>query len=406
MNTDSLPGSTGGQLQAPVQNGERGCLSVLVVDCDAGVLRFMESALRDLGYELVAVRSGTAALDELRTDDFAVVLADLAMGDVGELELLSWVKQHRPDTQVVLVTGRASLDSVIAALRGGAADYLTKPVDVDRLATVVRNAVSRHQLERENRELVKKLEEHQRFLQQRIREATHDLAEANKRLAELAIRDGLTNLYNHRHFQERLDEELKRARRYGRRVSLMMLDLDQFKRFNDTYGHQEGNEALRTVAELLTIHVREVDIVARYGGEEFAVILPIKGEASEIATVSERIREIVESTELLLEDDQVPHLTVSIGHATYPEDAQTRSDLIERADAALYEAKRQGRNCVVAFAALPPEQWHAPGNGSSSRSRGNGRTCARRDEGTTMPEAAGQVTPQGREPSRLKTPPQ
>lgn len=328
---------------------------VMVVDDDPDVLRLFESVLLPEGYDLSLIESGTEALQLLQQESFALVLTDLFLDEVSGLDLLEYAKQHEPETQVVLVTGKASLDSAIAALRGGATDYLTKPVDVDRLRTVVRNAVQRYQLEMKNRELVARLEEHQRVLQQRVREATHELAQANKRLAELAIHDGLTGLYNHRHFQERLDQEVKRADRYNRKVALLMLDLDHFKHFNDTYGHQEGNEALRTIAELLTAHVRQVDIVARYGGEEFAVIVPIEGDSDEAGVVAERIRQIVETTDVTPLDADIPRLTISIGYATYPTDAGDRNELIARADEALYVAKARGRNCVVNYADLGPQ---------------------------------------------------
>jgi len=165
------------------------------------------------------------------------------------------------------------------------------------------------------------------------------------RIEEAANTDGLTGLYNHRYFQERLEQELARARQNDERLALLFADLDHFKAFNDRAGHQAGDEALRGLAVLLGNELRRVDIAARYGGEEFAVILPETGGwgAQEVA---ERIRRSVEQTSLA--GDRV---TVTIGVAVFPDDADTGAALVDRADWAMYRAKRKGRNRIEVFAA-------------------------------------------------------
>ena len=165
------------------------------------------------------------------------------------------------------------------------------------------------------------------------------------RIEEAANTDGLTGLYNHRYFQERLEQELARARQHDERLALLFADLDHFKAFNDRAGHQAGDEALRGLAGLLANELRRVDIAARYGGEEFAVILPDTGSwgAQEVA---ERIRRAVDQTSLARD-----RVTISIGVAVFPDDADTGAALIDRADWAMYRAKRRGRNRIETFAA-------------------------------------------------------
>ncbi|MEK7768009.1 MAG: sensor domain-containing diguanylate cyclase [bacterium] len=189
-----------------------------------------------------------------------------------------------------------------------------------------------------------------------------------EQVEELSITDGLTRLYRHRYFQERFEGELERARRYGRPLALLMADLDSFKAYNDRYGHLEGDEVLRLAARAMQQHFRRQAILARYGGEEFAVILPdtTKEQAAEEA---ERFRRALAGMTVpaglpvltAAGRDDRPPVTISGGVAAFPADAQTRRDLIARADAALYQAKHAGRNRICAFdaAVTPPEQGAA-----------------------------------------------
>ncbi|GMU51404.1 MAG: hypothetical protein AMXMBFR33_05500 [Candidatus Xenobia bacterium] len=167
----------------------------------------------------------------------------------------------------------------------------------------------------------------------------------NNRLYEISVLDGLTNLYNRRYMEQRLDKELSYARRFHHPLSFFMVDIDWFKKLNDTYGHQAGDAVLRIVSELFTKALREYDIVARYGGEEFAVILP-STPRSKAASIAERLRASVAEEDVSHQHQLIP-VSVSVGVATYPEDGQSSEALIAKADRALYRAKRSGRNRVV-----------------------------------------------------------
>jgi diguanylate cyclase (GGDEF)-like protein len=173
------------------------------------------------------------------------------------------------------------------------------------------------------------------------------IALENARLYKLAITDGLTKLYIHRYFQQRLDEEMKRALRYGSEVSLILTDIDHFKNFNDTYGHQQGDRVLKEVSRIMRDSMREVDIVCRYGGEEFTVICPEKS-CDEIIIPAERLRKNVEDAQFFINGKRVP-ITMSMGISTFPVDAEEKKMLIERADQALYYAKEHGRNRICLF---------------------------------------------------------
>ena len=163
---------------------------------------------------------------------------------------------------------------------------------------------------------------------------------------DLAATDGLTGLWNHRRMYDMLRSELRRAVRYHRTVSILMMDVDSFKTFNDAYGHPKGDQLLRTVARILQHSVRGVDHVGRYGGEEFLVILPETGK-DDACRLAERIRSEIEENAYLFIDGRPIRRTISIGVASYPEDALNPDELVQRADEALYHAKRSGKNRVI-----------------------------------------------------------
>ncbi|MDP3014407.1 MAG: GGDEF domain-containing protein [Candidatus Subteraquimicrobiales bacterium] len=165
-------------------------------------------------------------------------------------------------------------------------------------------------------------------------------------LERLSIRDRLTGLYNYSYFLDRIDEEIKRAERYEKILSFVVFDIDHFKSFNDTFGHEKGNLVLKKIANTLRESVRGSDIVARYGGEEFVAILP-QTNKKEALKVAERVRQAVERLDFEGNESQpVVKRTISGGVSTYLEDARDSSGLIVKADEALYEAKRLGRNRV------------------------------------------------------------
>lgn len=164
------------------------------------------------------------------------------------------------------------------------------------------------------------------------------------KIQELAITDGLTGLYNHRYFQDSLQNEIKLAKREPMTFSLLIMDIDHFKKFNDTYGHQAGDEVLKHLARLLREHAREIDTVARYGGEEFVIILR-QCELKMAAKTAERIRRACEKQKIKINDD-ILNITLSVGVAAFPVHASEPATLIAAADEALYRAKGAGRNRV------------------------------------------------------------
>jgi diguanylate cyclase (GGDEF)-like protein len=195
--------------------------------------------------------------------------------------------------------------------------------------------------------LLRELRRTERALEDKVRARTLALEEANARLTALSTTDSLTNLANRRHFDHVLTREWDRARRTGEPLALLMLDVDWFKAYNDQYGHQVGDECLRSIATIFTLNTRRSsDLVARYGGEEFAVIIPTT-DATGAQQVAETIRRAVETFNLKHEASPYGILTVSIGVAvTVPGNDQEPAVLVASADSALYQAKGNGRNQV------------------------------------------------------------
>jgi diguanylate cyclase (GGDEF)-like protein len=308
---------------------------ILVVDDSRTQLEWLVAVLQREGFDVRSAATGKEAILKVRTDAPDLVLLDMILPDMDGLEVLRIVKAL-PDEQfipVIILSVKSDLDSKVTGLRIGADDFLSKPfAEAEILARCAAML--------------------------RIKSLQDQLRATQRKLEEQSITDGLTGLKNRRLFDERLEEEFRRAQRYADPVSLIMIDLDHFKQVNDRFGHQMGDLVLREAAACIRASIRDPDICARYGGEEFAVILP-KTHLSGALAVAERIwrelgtkvyhQEIPEGGRAEPVDVRV---TASIGLAFFPsKDITSAALLVKFADEALYQAKHSGRNTICLYQA-------------------------------------------------------
>ncbi|NTV48964.1 MAG: diguanylate cyclase [Geobacteraceae bacterium] len=309
--------------------------SVLIIDDSVTVreqiIRTLESfKLFSRYYE---AEDGMEGFKILLSSPVDIILCDLEMPRIDGFKFLRMLKT-RPDHQdvpVIILTGTNDRDRKIKGLEQGASDYITKPFDPEELVARVNIHLK-----------IKKLQD--------------DLRRSNELLLELSNTDHLTGLFNRRYMMKALDKELQRSIRNGGSLSLIMLDIDHFKRVNDGFGHQQGDVVLQNVALILQKELRSYDCAARYGGEEFVAILP-DSSLKESVLVAERIRLAVQNT--IFNGPLVKlSLTVSLGVACFShEHTATVDGFIKLADDALYRAKGNGRNRVEFN---DPEQLRSP----------------------------------------------
>ncbi len=309
---------------------------ILVADDDESLRSVLKQVLSMEGYEVTLTASGEEALAAFNKEPCSLIITDIRMGKMSGIMLLQEVKRLRPDTQVIIITSNATLDTAITAIQNGAYDYLIKPFeDIALVSSVARRAIEKIRLTEENKSLLEKL-----------KRKNEELEYVNKTLKELTIRDGLTGLYNHRHFQETLALEISRSKRYAKTFSLVFLDVDFFKQYNDTHGHLQGDVVLVGLSNLLSDGLRKSDVAARYGGEEFVLLLP-ETSKEHAFILAENIREKIAAHPFPGRETQPQGMvTVSIGIAVFPEDGNDSSTLLHHADEALYQAKNAGRNRV------------------------------------------------------------
>lgn len=291
-------------------------ITILAIDDSVVNLKLLSVILGREGFEVVTTSDSLDALPLTLEHAPQLILLDVMMPGLSGLEILRLLKQNNltQSVPVLMVTARTKGEDVRAALEAGAFDYVKKPLDDIEIVARVRSA---------------------------LRYKNHQ-----DRLTEMAMHDSLTGLYNHRLLIELLERELATGRRKAQPVSFCMADIDHFKVLNDRYGHQAGDQVLQEVSRLLTHGLRKSDPVGRYGGEEFGIVLggcsPDKASA-----LCERLRATIESNPFTVLGQSVK-VTVSLGlaHADPTEDV-SETDLIRRADQALYRAKELGRNRLV-----------------------------------------------------------
>lgn len=300
-------------------------VSILVIeDRDEDFAR-IEKVLRDHHQlALIRVKSIKEAFHRLERGRIDLIFLDYLLPDGTGLDFLEGASRKGVETPVVAITGQG--DELIASqlIKAGAYDYLPKTrVSGKALLRIISNVLEKAGLRREMRM-------------------------AQEKLAELSVRDELTGIFNRRYFQEALEREVSGAQRYGHGLSLCMVDLDHFKRVNDTHGHLCGDRVLQEFGRLLGSSIRKYDVGCRYGGEEFAVILP-DTPLEKAVILCERFRRRVEDHEFTCGELSL-FITISVGVTARPIGGEvTGSQLVDLADKALYRAKSQGRNNVVAI---------------------------------------------------------
>jgi len=312
-------------------------MNILVVDDELAIRSLVAELLVDEGHVVTLAEDGEDALQKFKQEWHEIVFSDIRMPKMTGIELLGEIKKLTELTQFIIMTSHASVDNSIAALKKGAFDYILKPFeDLEVVVDAANRAMANLSAVRE-----------QQYLLNTLSRQNEELGTLNKKFRELAIRDGLTGLFNHRHGENRLVDEVDRARKFKRELSLLFIDLDNFKFFNDKHGHLAGDEVLHSLGKLMSGAARDSDTIARWGGEEFIVIAPETDE-HQACELAEAIRKQVAAFAFPHANQQpLGFLSLSIGVATMSDGIDNAEELLRLADKAVYRAKDSGRNRTV-----------------------------------------------------------
>jgi len=299
---------------------------ILIAEDNPVSRKLIEKALIKAGHKVVSVENGRKALELLNQNFFPIVLTDWVMPEMNGIELCQAIR--KTDTPgyvyIVLLTAKDLKDDIVTGLKAGADDYLTKPFN--------------------HAELIARLNTGKRILK-----LERSLKEANEEITILSITDPLTGCYNRVYLNKHLPQEINRARRYGHPLSLILSDIDHFKKVNDTYGHIVGDHILKEFVKCFTEIIREnVDWVARYGGEEVLIILP-ETDVKHAILLAERLRNNLSQRVIKIQGKQI-NITASFGitgfDSTTPDEKISPEYMINKADKFMYQAKKEGRNRV------------------------------------------------------------
>jgi len=297
-------------------------VNILIVDDDLAILKVMDQYIKESGYNPFTVSSAEEAAEFLKTTTPNIVVTDIMLPGKNGLELTQEIKEEYHDIAVIVMTGYSSDFSYEKAISKGANDFVFKPVRLEELVLRMKRVLKEQELEKERETMLVKLK-------------------------KLAITDGLTRLYNSRHFYSHLEVEIDRSNRYDRPISLLLLDVDHFKDYNDTYGHLEGDKILFNFGKVIKECLRKMDSAYRYGGEEFTIILP-ETDGPEAITVAQRIKESIERQKYSPVPGKEVTVTVSTGVTQYYPD-EDLTQFVQRSDKAMYASKQKGRNKITYF---------------------------------------------------------
>lgn len=297
--------------------------TILLVEDSRKDLNLFKLYLENQWYHLLSVRNGEEALIECQKEKVDLVVLDLLLPGIDGFDVCRRLKEddRTRNIQILMVSSQSDLESKLKGIELGADEFLIKPIIREELTVRIRSLVKKKQ-----------------YLDQ--------LLSRYETALNAAITDKLTELYNHSYLKHFMEHELKRCQRQKDPMAFIMIDIDDFKQYNDTYGHPAGDILLRLFGRLIRKAIREVDLAARYGGEEFAVVLPYT-DVGEARAVAERILGEIRNCSFSEGPSRLSERkTASLGIACYPKDGETVSEIIQRADEALYRAKRSGKNQI------------------------------------------------------------
>ena len=299
-------------------------ITILVVDDEPVARDTIAELLVEAGYKVLTAPGGRNALEILEHQTgIDLIVSDLMMPQIDGIALTKEIRGMGLNIPIIVITGFATIELAVETMKAGAADFITRPFNNEQIKITIKKVLETKRLQK--------------------------LAGEREFYKQLSNCDEMTGLANYRSCQETLENETERAKRYSRLLSIMMIDIDDFKCCNDTYGHLAGDAAMMQIAGLIKKQTRTSDFVARYGGEEFMVILP-ETTIEEASFVAERIREAIEQHPFVSEEcTPIASLSVTIGLSSLPDRASTKKDLIRTADIALYKGKASGKNKVVVF---------------------------------------------------------
>ena len=300
-------------------------MKILIVEDEVISRRMVKKYLLDAGHEVVEAEDGQSAWELFQNEPFHFVITDWVMPRLDGPELVKKIRSsgQKSYTYIIMLTAMDNKDNVVFGLESGVDEYLTKPFN--------------------GRELVARVSSGMRILK-----LEEQLMQARQQMEVLAMRDGLTGLFNRRAIEEYAESEFNITERKKHPLSIVMLDIDHFKKVNDRFGHKAGDYALQQVAKILKEDLRSYDRVGRWGGEEFMLILP-DTHLDDALIVAERIRVKIAETKITLESGEAFSIHISLGVACTSGQSTTLTKLIDSADQAMYQAKQSGRNQVCAF---------------------------------------------------------
>jgi len=316
-------------------------MKILIVD-DSKITRLtIKRLVADMGHEVLCIDDGVHVISALENQDFDLILMDILMPELDGISATKLVKSHQKfkDIPIIMVSGQSEESALVEAFEAGAMDYINKPPNLVQLGVRVKSALK-----------LKSEMDTRKRREQSLLEVSNALEVVNQKLERLSTLDGLTGIPNRRHFDDFLSREWGRMHREGKPLSLILGDIDHFKPYNDTYGHQAGDDCIKQVAnELEKMAKRGGDLAARYGGEEFVLVLS-DTKIEDATAIAEKLRKNIEALTIKHEaSESGEHVTISLGVATtIPWGNDGKEMLLEEADKGLYRCKEKGRNKVSA----------------------------------------------------------